>query len=596
MTEPLDTPSQIATPKEGAPAHRPPQCERFPACIFFNDKMANMPETAEATKDDFCRGNFPRCARYIIQSVWKLKAPEDLFPYQLGRAQAILDASISDRCAGEPSTEALAIANRTIHLLTSTLGHGFFMFDKTGVCAPIYSNACEGLLEITPAGKSIAEVLRLDAKQRETMNTALRLVFSHAHAMSFDEIMHFAPKVYHHSSGAHIRIEYKPDRLPDDTVDRIVVVATDITEQLHVKEAAEERKALFESLERIFHDRSFFGAYMRRLREALEALEPNGPHLPWETLQREIHTLKGDSGIFRLTKIMSLLHEFETAFKPFVAAGPTLVPPAGDPCFAVLAPFRDQMKNEVAALSTYLKDLLGIDITKVESERSFDKEVLYAFAKTLADRGLTDLTQTYIRTVCAESLTAYLRRFDFILADLATRLNKKVNPLRFVGTDIPVMIDLYRDFLDSFAHLFRNSLDHGIESPNRRVDEGKDEAATIEIKMNLRDGSNGTQILHLEILDDGAGIATERLRTKLAEREPGNNWETRDEKEILEAVLTHNISSRDTATLYSGRGVGMGAVYAEVIKRSGHMSLTSFPGKGTRTTIDIPYRLEIPQA
>ena len=67
------------------------ECERLATCPFFNDKMANMPTTAENLKKRYCRGNFSDCARYIVmKKLGKEKVPADLFPHQVERAQEII--------------------------------------------------------------------------------------------------------------------------------------------------------------------------------------------------------------------------------------------------------------------------------------------------------------------------------------------------------------------------------------------------------------------------------------------------------------------------------------------------------------------------
>lgn len=578
-----------AAPCEGC-AHKPPLCERYPGCIFFNDKMATMPETADATKDQFCRGDYPACARYILQSIWKIKAPEDMYPYQMARAQAILDAKKAEE-NGEPTTATeLAVANRTIRLLINALGHGFMMFDRAGLCEPIYSKACETLLEIQPAGKQISQILRLDPKQKETMQTALKLVFNQTHAMSFEEIMRFAPKVYHHSSGSIIKLVYKPDRLPSGALDRIVLIATDVTQQVHEQESAQERKALFEALEQIFRDRSFFGTHMRRLQEMLAVLRGQGPQMPLDMLRREIHTLKGDAGIFKLSKIVVALHELESAMETCPDLDPSDPASASDPRYAPIGAARDKIEAEVAGLSKYLSNLLGTDITKIETERSFDKHVLYAFADTLAQSGQEALRQTYLKNVCAESLRDYLKRYDAVLGDLAARFNKKIKPIHFADADVPVMADSYRDMLDSFVHIFRNTIDHGVERPEQRVAAGKDPAAQVTIGMKVEGGR-----LLLTISDDGVGVDTARLRTKLAAKDPDGRWMDKSDQETLDALLTHNVSSRDAVSLYSGRGIGVGAVSAEVKALGGTMRMASNVGQGVTISIDVPYILDIPK-
>ena len=69
------------------------ECEVLSACIFFNDKMANMPGTAAGYKRQFCRGDNAKCARYmVLKTLGKPKVPADLFPNQLDRARTIIAA------------------------------------------------------------------------------------------------------------------------------------------------------------------------------------------------------------------------------------------------------------------------------------------------------------------------------------------------------------------------------------------------------------------------------------------------------------------------------------------------------------------------
>ncbi|MFA5041455.1 MAG: ATP-binding protein, partial [Bdellovibrionales bacterium] len=214
------------------------------------------------------------------------------------------------------------------------------------------------------------------------------------------------------------------------------------------------------------------------------------------------------------------------------------------------------------------------------------------FADYLALSGHMDLREEYLRRVCAESLIFTLRRYDFVLGDLAARLNKKVNPIRFVGADVPIISDRYQGLFDSLVHLFRNTVDHGIEPPDFRQRAGKDEHGTVEIKMEVIKKSPNESWLRLAVQDDGAGVDVDCLRKRLIVQYPDGHWDKRNAREVLDSLLTCNISSREKATVYSGRGVGICTVYAEVAKLGGVMTLNSTPGQGTCVTVEVPYVLE----
>lgn len=490
------------------------------------------------------------------------------------------------------SSEELVRANRSIQSMVNSLGQGFLTFDATGICSPVYSKACETLFEIIPAGKHISAVLRMDDNQKKTMESLLRLAFSDRHAMTFEEIMRFAPKFFRPSSGARVHIAYKAD-MDGERIDRIVAVATDITEQVRAREIVVQKKALFDSIERIFQDRGSFSTYLRRLQELLGALDEHGDHLTWEALQREAHTLKGGAGIFRLNAISGKLHDLESALRPLVAAMPQAMPQSGDPVFLLLREHRKHIQSEVDAFSDQLKGMFGVDVTKIDDVDASAKKNLYAFADYLRVQGNENLRQEYIRRICAEPVSGHLRRYNFVLGDLASRLNKKVHPIKFTGAEISIVVDSYRGLFDSFVHIFRNTADHGIEPPDTRRQRGKDQFGLIEIHTELCDVPGGKKRLRMEIMDDGDGIDIERLRIKFMSRFPTERWDVRPECEIFERLLVDNVSSCDEASVYSGRGVGLSAVNAEVLKLGGAMSLSSVLHKGTRVTIEVPYVLDI---
>lgn len=491
------------------------------------------------------------------------------------------------------SSEELVQASRSIKSMVNSLGQGFLMFDGTGICSQVYSKACETLLETVPAGKPISAVLRLDEEAKNRLDSLLRLIFSDSHAMSFDEIMRFAPKSFPHSGGAHIDISYKPDLTRGGKVDRVVVVATDITEQVRAKELADARKGFFEAIERISHDRQTFCSYMRRTSDCVKELGLSGQYMTLEVLLREIHTLKGGAGMFRLNSLVKKFHELETAFQPFPNRSATVLDAAGNAGFQTLLKHQKILQEEIDALAKSLNRLLGIDITRADDEAHFDKRRLYAFAQYLDSLGLAEVRDAYVERVCAESLIGYLKHFDVALGDLASLLNKKIRPIRFTGQDIPFIIAPYGGLFASFVHLFRNMVDHGIETPENRLERGKDEAGQIEIALSLRVLDSGNRWLRLEISDDGTGIDTSSLRAKLIAKKPNGKWGAASEQDILGALLTQNISARDEVSLYSGRGTGMGAVSAEVVKLGGNLTIETQAGRGTKYVIEVPYRLEV---
>lgn len=485
------------------------------------------------------------------------------------------------------SSEELLQANHSISLMVNCLGQGFLMFDESLICAPVYSQACLALLETTPAGKHIASVLRLDADKADRLTSLLGQAFRGSHAMSFEEIMRFAPRSFKHSEGRHIELDYKNEEDGSGRLKHVVVIATDITDRIQALTLAEERKNSFESIERALHDRLAFGSHIRQAQEFIDKLL-SGAADDALGLQREAHTLKASAGVFRLMRLMNALHDFETMIRTHqeLHAGQPLPP-------AELMRFGKLMETKLGDTQRHFKNVLGIDIFKLEGESGISKKAAYDFAGYLRNKNLPDLRRDYIERVCAESLTGHLTRYDLYIHDLAERFNKKAHPIRFVGGDIPLVPDRYKAFLESFVHIFRNIMDYGIEMPDERKAGGKDECGTIEVKMGLYADDKEQLRLRLEIADDGAGVSIPRLRAKLAAAWPKTKWGDQPDAEVLQTILTHRISTRDAATHYSGRGLGMNIVHEETLKLGGTISVRSEDGKGTAFTIEVPYILDI---
>ncbi len=488
--------------------------------------------------------------------------------------------ALAERNLALSSAELLA-ANRSIGAMVNCLGQGFLLFGADGICLAVYAKACEELLEIIPAGRSIAEVLRLDPERKARFTSLLRLAFGGGHAMAFEEIMRFAPSIFPHSNGRSIRLDYKPELDEQGKLAHIVMIVTDVTEQVRAQALAEERKAAFEAIERALRDRQSFGAYMRHVTEFTSLLSEVAGATE-ECLRREAHTLKAGAGAFRLMRLMNALHDFEQM---------PVLSNATDIQYHKMA-----LQQEIDGIIAHFRQLLGIDVLRLEHQSSFDRQTLFGFADYLAGRGLAELRADFIRQVCTESLAANLRHYDLYLSDLAERFNKKIAPIHFVGADARIVPEQYRTVFESLLHLFRNIMDHGIELPDERRDRGKDETGCVIVTTTRYTMADGAAWLRLEIQDDGAGIDIAKVRQKLHSSDATGLWLERSDGEVLAALVERNISTAAAVTHYSGRGIGLNAVYHAVTQLGGHFELSTVSGQGTTYCIELPYRLDLPQA
>lgn len=229
-----------------------------------------------------------------------------------------------------------------------------------------------------------------------------------------------------------------------------------------------------------------------------------------------------------------------------------------------------------------------------ELEKRFHKDPLRAkFADAMAfqARVLNDLQKSVmkIRMVPVEQL---FRRFPRTVRDVAKACGKEVT-LQFSGEET----DLDKSILDTLAeplsHLVRNSVDHGIETPEHRIAAGKPAQGTIRLNAFHQ----GNQIV-IECCDDGGGIDRYKLVSRAVEKGiiTHDEGERISDAEALHLIFHPGLSTADAVTAISGRGVGMDIVQNVIEQLKGSISIDSKPGIGTTFRLKVPLTLAIIKA
>jgi two-component system chemotaxis sensor kinase CheA len=176
-----------------------------------------------------------------------------------------------------------------------------------------------------------------------------------------------------------------------------------------------------------------------------------------------------------------------------------------------------------------------------------------------------------------------------IVRDLSQSLGKRVR-LQMEGQETELDKSLLEAIKDPLTHAVRNSLDHGIEDPDTRDRAGKDPEGLLKLRA-VQEGSH----VIIEVADDGAGIAVEKVRVKAIERGliTKERAERLLERELLQLLFLPGFSTAAAVTNVSGRGVGMDVVRTNVEKIGGKVEIDSKPGKGTTLRLRIPLTLAI---
>ena len=180
-------------------------------------------------------------------------------------------------------------------------------------------------------------------------------------------------------------------------------------------------------------------------------------------------------------------------------------------------------------------------------------------------------------------------RYPKLVRDIAKKLGKKVN-LEMDGGETKLDKNMIEMLADPMIHIMRNSLDHGLETPEIREQKGKKSEGTVTLKAYAE-----SDRIIIEIIDDGAGINIERVANKVLEKGlmTHEQIDALSEEEMAELVLLPGLSTAETITEFSGRGVGMDVVKKSIEAFGGTIKIKTKANHGTTITLAIPVSLAV---
>lgn len=201
------------------------------------------------------------------------------------------------------------------------------------------------------------------------------------------------------------------------------------------------------------------------------------------------------------------------------------------------------------------------------------------------ERNARDLQES-VMSIRMMPMEYVFSRFPRLVRDLASKLGKEVE-LTLLGSSTELDKSLIERIIDPLTHLVRNSLDHGIESPEKRLAAGKVATGNLTLSAEHQGGN-----ICIEVSDDGAGLNRERILAKaLSSGLPVS--ENMSDEEVGMLIFAPGFSTAEQVTDVSGRGVGMDVVKRNIQEMGGHVEIASKQGKGTTIRILLPLTLAI---
>ena len=202
------------------------------------------------------------------------------------------------------------------------------------------------------------------------------------------------------------------------------------------------------------------------------------------------------------------------------------------------------------------------------------------------ERNARDL-QEAVMSIRMMPMDYVFSRFPRLVRDLAGKLNKKIELVTF-GQATELDKSLIERIIDPLTHLVRNSLDHGIETPEVRSAAGKDPVGQLILSAEHAGGN-----IVIEVSDDGAGLRRDKILAKAMKQGMPGVTENMPDEDVWNLIFAPGFSTAEQVTDVSGRGVGMDVVKRNIQDMGGHVEITSRAGHGTTTKIVLPLTLAI---
>ena len=218
--------------------------------------------------------------------------------------------------------------------------------------------------------------------------------------------------------------------------------------------------------------------------------------------------------------------------------------------------------------------------TKLTSEHELNRKVVHQ-GKIV--RELQELSML-MRMV---PIAGVFQKMARLVRDLSHKANKKIN-FSTQGEETELDRNIVDKIADPLVHMVRNSVDHGIESPQQRAEAGKNPTGQIELRAFHQAGN-----IIVEIEDDGKGLDKERILKKAIDNDIVEAGQELSDEQIYKLIFHAGLSTAQKVTSVSGRGVGMDVVRKNIESLRGKIDISSIHGKGTTFTIRLPLTLAI---
>jgi len=471
-----------------------------------------------------------------------------------------------------------AYLSRTLKLqnLLDNVGQGFLTFGEDLLINPEYSLECEDMIACdidgSINGHTIMETLFSSFSDQEFIETLLNKVFSANHDQK-ELYLSLLPEEIE-SNNRILHLEYKLVSNEKGQL-QLLLIMTDITITRALEKQMDEERNNLKMIVKVLLNRSEFLTIIEDYKIFSSSNFEFLASKAYEETLRNIHTHKGIFSQYYMENTATYLNELE--IKLYEDNNPAILREL------IYEELTTALEVDLAIIESYVGNEFLYDDTTyiIKDEKINDIENKI---KNLLPSSEYNKIMPIIQSIRHKSVKELLKSYPDYTIKLSERLNKSVRSFEIEGDEVYVDPAIYQKTFKSLVHLFRNSVDHGIESNDLRLESNKPQAATVE--CSIEEISDGFKIV---ISDDGCGIHAQDVLQSAISKGIVAPDEELSLDEIYNLIFADGITTKEHVTALSGRGVGLASVRYAVEELNGTITIDSEENVGTTFTITLPY-------
>ncbi|MBF0264917.1 MAG: hypothetical protein HQL46_06555 [Gammaproteobacteria bacterium] len=465
--------------------------------------------------------------------------------------------------------------------LLDNADQGFLSFGKDLIIDNEYSKQCTAIFKQDISGSNIADLLYGDSHKKGFFIQTLQALLEETNQLKIKTIISLLQHEFIINKKA-IDVKYKI--ISDE---KFMLIFTDVTAKKILQKKIDKERNILKMIVAVVSDTDEFfelcDEYNELVtsRQKLIEMEKTSLHNANE-LYRTIHTFKGLFAQKEMNYIVAQLHQLESRLSETIASQDY----SNEQLQDLMA--KTDLEQWLHKDMDIIHNILGDDIFHKKGEITIQEETItqiekkiLGMAKKHHDLEGCDAIVKDIRSIKSKPLSTFFNSFPKLIDQLSQRLNKSVYPLKIIADNEIKSNDSIKPFVKSLIHVFRNAVDHGIESMDERLALDKDEVGTISCSINQTETN-----VHIIIADDGAGLNLDKIKVKAVQL--GINTDGFSQTEIENLIFHDQFSTKEEANQISGRGVGMASVKKELEQLNGQVNIKSQKNIGTTIEFIIP--------